>query len=325
MRSIMRIAIGALFSVVVASAMPAAAATWDMPTPYGATNFHTMNISKFAADVKAATGGKLVIKVHPGGSLIKHPQIKNAVRGGQVPIGEFLLSRLANENAAFQVDSIPFLATSYGDAAKLWTASRPTIEKLLAKQGLVVLFAVPWPPQGVYAKKELKTIADMKGLKFRAYNTATERLAQLAGAVPTQIEVPDIAQAFTTGRVHAMITSPSTGANVKAWDFVSHFHDTQAWLPKNIVVVNAKALARLDAKTRAALMAAAATAQKRGWAASVSETNTKIGVLKKNGMMIVKPSTALVGGLKKIGSTMTAEWKKKAGANGAAILSAYGK
>lgn len=308
-----------------AGAGTAQATTWDMPTPYGANNFHTQNIMKFAADVKAATGGKLEIKVHPGGSLIKHPEIKNAVRSGQVQIGEFLLSRLANENPVFEVDSIPFLATSYADARKLWAASRGETEKLLAKQRLKVLYAVPWPPQGIYAKKEIKTIADMKGVKFRAYNTATERLAELGGAVPTQVEVPDIPQAFATGRVDAMITSPSTGANTKAWDFVSHYYHAQAWLPKNIVVVNAQAFAKLPKAEQAAVVAAAKKAEERGWKASIEETNKQIDVLKKNGMTVAPPSAELQSELKKIGAAMTEEWKKKAGAEGAAILNAYYK
>ncbi len=310
-------------AAVLALPSLAQAATWNMPTPYGSTNFQTINVVKFAADVAKATGGKLKIKVHPGGSLIKHPEIKNAIRSGQVPIGEFFLSRLSNENAVFQVDSLPFLATSYDQAAKLWKASRPAIGALLAKQGLTILYAVPWPPQGLYAKKEIKALAGMKGLKFRAYNTATVRIAQLAGAVPVQIEVPDIPQAFSTGRVESMITSPSTGANTKAWDYVSHFHHTQGWLPKNIVVVSTKALRRLGKKERIAVLQAAMRAEKRGWKASMAETDAKIAVLKKNGMKVVTPSAELMSGLQKIGATMTAEWTKKAGAMGASILKAY--
>jgi len=311
--------------MVMADLMSAAAsaATWDMPTPYPDNNFHTINIAQFAKDVKAATGGALEIKVHSAGSLFKHPEIKNAVRGGQVPIGEFLLSRLSNENAVFQVDSVPFLATDYGAAKKLWAASRPQVEKLLDAQGLQVLFSVPWPPQGVYSKKPLSSVDDLKGVKFRAYNTATERLAQLAGAVPTQVEVPDIPQAFATGRVDAMITSPSTGANTKAWDFVSHFYHTQAWLPKNIVVVNKRAFRKLDAATQKAVMDAAAKAEERGWASSMAETNAKIDVLKSNGMKVADPNATLKSGLEKIGATMSKEWADKAGADGATILKAF--
>ena len=194
--------IAAAAAAAAFAASPALAQTkWDMPTPYPDANFHTQNIAKFADDAKRATNGGLEIKIHSNGSLFKHPEIKNAVRGGQVPIGEFLLSRLANENAVFEVDSVPFLATSYDDAKRLWAASRSATEKLLDKEGLMVLFSVPWPPQGLYAKSQVNAIDDLKGVKFRAYNTATEKLAKLAGAVPTQIEVPDIPQAFSTGQI----------------------------------------------------------------------------------------------------------------------------
>jgi TRAP-type C4-dicarboxylate transport system substrate-binding protein len=315
----------ALTAIALAmAASPALAQTkWDMPTPYPDANFHTQNIMQFAEDVKKATNGGLEIKVHSNGSLFKHPEIKNAVRGGQVPIGEFLLSLLANENAVFEVDSVPFLATGYADAKRLWSASRKPIEKALDKEGLLVLYAVPWPPQGLYSKAEVNSLSDLKGVKFRAYNATTQKLATLAGAVPTQIEVPDIPQAFSTGRVDAMITSPSTGANSKAWDFVKNYYDTQAWLPKNVIVVNKRAFRALDKKTQAAVLTAARAAEERGWQMSMKETVEKTAALKENGMTVHTPSPALMTGLKGIGKEMTNEWQKKAGAEGQAILKAY--
>ena len=296
---------------------------WDMPTPYPDANFHTQNIIKFAADVQRLSNGGLEIKVHSNGSLFKHPEIKNAVRGGQVPAGEFLLSLLSNENPVFEVDSVPFLATSYADAKKLWAASHRKTAQLLDKEGLMVLYAVPWPPQGLYAKKPINTIDDLKGVKFRAYNATTQKLASLAGAVPTQVEVPDIPQAFSTGRVDAMITSPSTGANSKAWDFVKYYYDAQGWLPKNVIVVNKKAFRRLDKKLQRAVLDAAKAAEPRGWQMSMAETKEKTDTLSKNGMIVSKPSPALMSGLKKIGAQMTDAWLKKAGADGQAILKAY--
>lgn len=313
-------------AIVFGLVYPAAAADkWDMPTPYGDKNFHTANIIEFAEDVKTATGGELEITVHSAGSLIKHPEIKNTVRRGLVPIGEVLMSRLGNEDPVFEVDSVPFLATSYDEAAKLWEASRPMIEEKLAKERLKLLFAVPWPPQGLYTKQEVKSTDDLKGTKFRAYNTSTERLAELAGAVPTQVEVPDIPTAFTTGRVDAMMTSPSTGANTKAWDYVSYYTDTQAWLPKNMVIVNQKAFDSLDEKTQQAVLDAAKAAEQRGWVASKAETEEQTAILKENGMTTVTPSDTLNQQLKEIGKQMTAEWAESAGPDGQAVLEAYQK
>lgn len=314
-------------TIALAGATTAAVAgtTWDMPTPYPDKTFHTVNIAQFAKDVEAKTNGELKIKIHSAGSLIKHKQIKRAVRSGQVPAGEFFLGLLANENPAFAADTQPFLATSYDDAAKLWAAQRPFVEKLLDKQGLMVLYAVPWPGQSLYSKKPINSVADLKGLKFRTYNAALEKLAKLAGAAPTQIEVPDIPQAFSTGRVEAMITSPSTGANSKAWDFISTYTDIQGWLPKNVVVINKKAFRKLNKSVQDAVLSAAKAAETRGWEMSKKETTAKIAILKNNGVKIVKPTDELMKGMRDIGVQMLAEWKASAGADGEAILSAYKK
>lgn len=303
---------------------PAAAQTaWDMPTPYADTVFHTQNITQFADDVREATDGGLDITVHSAGSLYGHPEIKDSVRRGLAPIGEFLLSRLANEDPIFEVDSIPFLAASYEDAERLWEASRPALEEALAEQGLTLLYAVPWPGQGLYTAEPVEEVAALEGASMRAYNAATERLAQLMGAVPTQVETGDIPTAFATGRVEAMVTSPSTGVSSQAWDFTSHFTDTQAWLPKNAVVVQTEALDALPEDQRQALMDAAAEAETRGWEMSRAETEAGIAALEENGMTVAEPSEALSASLGEIGDTMTQEWLDRAGEDGQAVVDAY--
>jgi TRAP-type C4-dicarboxylate transport system substrate-binding protein len=303
---------------------PAVAQTrWDMPTPYGDSVFHTQNIVAFADEVRAATGGALDITVHSAGSLFAHGQIKDSVRRGLAPIGEILMSQLVNENPVFGVDSIPFLAANYEEAARLWAASRAEVSAALAEQGLTLLYAVPWPGQSFYLREAVTDPAQLQGVTFRAYNKATERMAQLLGMIPTQVEAGDIPTAFSTGRVASMITSPSTGVSSKAWDFTSYYIDVQAWLPKNMVFANTRALEALPADQRAALMAAAEAAEARGWAMSQAETDKQIAALAANGMTVTKPSEALAAKLAEVGETMTAEWLAIAGDTGRAILAAY--
>ena len=307
----------------IAMATSATAQNWDMPTPYGDATFHTQNIIQFADDVRAATDGDLDITIHSAGSLFPHPEIKGAVRNRSVPIGEFFLSRLSNEDLAFGIDSQPFVATSYEDAAKLWDAQRPVIAELLAEQGLMPLFSVPWPAQGLYTNGEIATVEDLNGLRFRAYNAALEEFATLAGAAPVQIEASDIPQAFATGQVAAMITSPSTGVNSTAWDFVTHYTPINAWVPKNIVVVNQRMFDGLDANTQAAVLAAAETAQTRGWDMSAMEATSMTAALAENGITVYEPSAELVQGLQVIGATMLENWNANASDSAKAILEAY--
>ncbi|MEF2072055.1 TRAP transporter substrate-binding protein [Consotaella aegiceratis] len=317
-------------TVVFAAALmlPAAAGAqtqWDMPTPYPEGNFHTKNDMAFVEAVEEKTGGDLVITLHPNNTLIAHAEIKNSVRDGIVPIGELLVSRLENENPVYGLDSVPFLATSYDAAWKLYEAQKPALETALEKDGLKLLYSVPWPPQGLYTQKPIKTMADLDGLTFRAYNKGTEAIATKAGMIPTQIEASDVPTAFSTGRVEAMMTSPSTGVDSKAWDFLSHYYDMQGWLPRNMVVVSQSAFDALPEEQQSAVMEAAADAEKAGWEASKAETERTTQLLKDNGIEVAPPSEDLTAGFGKIGEELAEEWKDKAGADGEAILGEFKK
>jgi len=316
-----------LVAAALAGAFGAAQAQmkWDMPTAYPATNFHTENIQQFANDVAKASGGKLNITVHANASLFKAPEIKRAVQGGQAQIGEILLVNFANEDPMYEIDGIPFLAASYGDALKLYKATRKPLEDRLAKQGMMLLFAVPWPPQGIYSKKELKSAADMKGLKWRAYSPATAKIAELVGATPVTIQAAELPQALATGVVDSYMSSGSTGYDSKTFEHLKFWADTQAWLPKNAIIASKKAFDALDKPTQDAVMKAAAEAETRGWKLSEEKNGWYLDQLRKNGMTIYPPSAQLKADMKKVGDTMTSDWVKKAGPDGQAVLDAFRK
>jgi TRAP-type C4-dicarboxylate transport system substrate-binding protein len=294
---------------------------WDMATPYPDAEFHTQNIAQFAEDIAEATGGDLTITIHSGQSLFKHPEIKRAVQNQFVPIGELLMANLFNEDPIFGADNIPFIATTYEDAMALWEAQRPLVEAKLAEDGIRLLYAVPWPGQGFYTNKPLEAGSDLDGLRFRTYNATTARMAELLGASPTTIEAVEIPQAFSTGIVDAMVTSGATGARTKAWDFTTEFYDLQAWLPKNMIIVNESAFSALPEAQQEAILAAAAEAETRGWAMSAEVAGAAVAELADN-MTVHIPSEALVADLAAVGETMAAEWAESVGAEGRTILDA---
>ena len=312
-------------AVVLASSAGTALAgeKWDMPLAYSATNYHSENAAKFAAAVTEATGGELEIVTHPSGSLFKGAEIFRAVRTGQAPIGERLISALGNEDPLFEIDALPFLATSFDEAHKLYKATKPAMDKVLADKGVTLLYAVPWPPQGLYNKNPVKSAADMKGVKFRAYNAATSRLAELMGAVPTKIEAAELAQAFATGVAESMISSGSTGYDRKIWEHVKYWYNVQAWLPKNMVVVNNDSWAALDDKTRGIVLEQAAAAEKAGWAKAEELSGWYAEQLAANGMTVEAAGDQLRADFMKIGDTMTKEWLERAGDGGKAVIEAY--
>ncbi len=318
-------AILAGLAACVSAAGAAAQTKWDLPTAYPVGNFHSANIQKFADAVKQSTNGKLLITVHPGASLFKAPEIKRAVQTGQAQIGEVLMVLLANENPLFEADGVPFLAFDYAQARKLADAQRPFVEKMLDAQGMKLLFTVPWPPQGLYANKEINSLKDMEGLNWRSYSAATQRIGELIKAQPVTVQAAELSQALATGKVNSMITSGVTGVDSKVWEQIKFYYDTQAWLPKNMVAVNKAAFDQLDKPTQDALVAAAKQAESAGWADSQRVNKEAIETLAKNGMKVQAPSAALKADLGGIGKIMAEEWVKKAGADGAAMIEAYRK
>ncbi|KQM79966.1 TRAP transporter substrate-binding protein [Xylophilus sp. Leaf220] len=302
-----------------------AQAKWDLPTAYPATNYHTENIAQFAKDVEAASGGKLKVTVHANASLFKAPEIKRAVQSGQAQAGEILLANFSNENPIYALDGVPFLATTYAESRKLYDVSKPATDKLLAAQGMKILFSVPWAPQGIYSKREVASVADLRGIKWRAYSPATAKIAELVGAQPVQIQQAELSAAMATGVIEAFMTSGSTGYDTKTYESIKNFYDTQAWIPKNAVLVNMKSFNALDPATQAAVTKAAAEAEARGWKIAEAKNDEYKRLLAERGMKIMKPSPKLDADMRQVGSIMQADWLKAAGADGAAIVDAYRK
>jgi TRAP-type C4-dicarboxylate transport system substrate-binding protein len=316
-------AFAAAVAVALLAAPACAQVRWSLPSAYPADNFHSENLDAFAQEVAEATGGKLAIKTYPNASLFPATAIKSAVRIGQAQMGEILISVHDNEDPMFGIDVVPFLAASYDEARKLWAASKPAIERRFAAQGLMALFAVPWPPQGIYAKKEINTVADMQGLSWRVYNAGTERIAQIVGAYPVTIQAADLQRALATGLINAFMTSVATGYDTKAWETMTYFYDTQAWLPKNVTLVNKAAFDRLDKTTQEVLLKAATSAEARGWSRSQERHRWYGEQLAAHGLKVLPPSDALKNGLHQVGERLTAEWIVKAGSDGQAVIEAY--
>ncbi len=320
--TLLRLAASAL---LLSASVVSAAEKWDMPTAYPATNFHTLNATEFAACVNSGTNGDITIAIHPNGALFKGNDIKRAVQTGQTQIGERLMSAHENENPIFGTDSIPFLATSYDASVKLYAAARPQFEKILEEQGIVLLYSVPWPPQGLYFKKDVASVADMAGVKIRSYNSSTAKLAEQTGMVPITIEAPEISQALQAGVIESLITSAVTGMDSKAWEQLSHFYTVEAWMPRNYIILNKGVWDGLADGAKSAVKDCAAKAETAGLEKSKASNDTALATLKQKGMKVLVPSDAMQSQLQAIGKALTAAWLTKAGDTGKAVIDAFAK
>jgi len=300
-----------------------AANRWQMATAYPDGNFHTRNIRTFIEELQAASGGRLAVQLHSGASLLPMPQVKRGVQTGQVQLGEILLAAYANEDVFFDADSIPQLVTNFAEAKKLADLQRPFIEQRLARQGLSLLYMVPWPPAGLYAQAPITTIEGLRGLRFRTFSPATNRFAAIVGAQPTLVQAAELAQAFATGVVQAQITSAATGVDTAAWDYARVFTPLGFSMTKNAVMVSRRALEALPADLQQEVRAVAARAEARGYEISAETQRTTEATLASRGMQVVPPTPEFLAGLRRVSAQMTDEWVARAGDDGKRLIEAY--
>jgi TRAP-type transport system periplasmic protein len=300
----------------------AAAATWELLSPFPPDSYEVRNLKEFASDVAQATAGGLRIAVLADPARLDGRQIKQAVAAGRAPAGEFLLSDLRDEDAAFEVDSVPFLATDYFEALRLWDASRPVLEPMLEAQGLHTVFVVASPPRGMFASKKIVKMDDLRGLRILDDGPLTKRLTILADANPT-LAPGSLAEAFAAGEIDAAIASLPAGAAEQVWKVVANYYDLRVTLRKSIVVFNKAAYRSLDPEIQRAVLNAAIAAQNRGWQSSATANNETMELLQAHGMTIAAPDPQLLADMREIGVRMTDEWARRAAPDGQTILRAY--
>lgn len=313
----------ALTTAALMTAPAMAQEKWDLPMAYSGSNFHSVTGAEFAKCVTTGTGGEIEITTHPSGSLFAGADIKRAVQTGQVPIGERLLSGHQNESAIFGWDSVPFLVSSFDEHEKLYAAALPHVQELLAEQNMTMLYSVPWPPQGLYFNKEINSVADMEGLKFRSYNNATARMAELTKMLPVSIEAAEISQAFATGVAESMVSSGATGYDRKVWESLSHFYSVDAWLPRNYMLVNNDVWADVSDANKNVINACATMAEYAGTWRAKEYTGFTLAGLAAGGMTVEPAGDQLMSDLREVGATMAAEWLEAAGETGTAIVDAF--
>ena len=314
----------ALAGAAMLAATAATAETWNLPSGYNESNYHTLNLNWFADEVRAATDGAVDIVVHPGASLVKLPEIKRAVQSGQVPIGEILLANSGNEDALFEADMVPFLARGLDEAHALYDAQRDMLEARFEAQNLHMLYSVCWPGNGIFAKEELASLDDLDGAKFRAYNAITARVAEAFGAQPVTIQVPELPQAFLTGLADVMLTSAPIVVNTNGWDYGQYFYDFNAFHPRSAVIVNGRSWEALPEETRVAIEEIAFRAEERGWELCAEDQAAALETLAGNGVTVVEPSPEMMDAFAAAAAGIKDDWEGRAGADGTALRTALG-
>jgi TRAP-type C4-dicarboxylate transport system substrate-binding protein len=315
-----------MLGLAVLIAQPAGVAAqeqWVMATPYPESVFHEVNVRQFAKEIEAGTQGKIKITTHHGATLFKHPEIKSAVRGGQIQLAEYQLDNFANQDEFYNFDCIPFMATSFEETAMLWEAAMPLMEKRFKKENVKLLYWAPWPAVGFYTKRPVTAVTDFTGMKMRTFNRLGADLAKALGMQPVVVPAADIAQAFSTNLIDSMITSTATGVSVQSWDFVKHFLDAQVWHGTLQIVINQQVYQSLSPEVKKVIVQAGERAGKRVMQMAIEASSSQKKILADKGTVVTEPAEEFKRQTRKIAQNMVDEWVKLTGEDGRQFVAKY--
>ena len=310
-----------LLSTVAALALravPAPALEWSMPVAAPPGGVAESSVRAFAAQVAADTGGGLTLAVTQAADAARVP---GALGGGRAAAGAFPLAALEAAEPVLAMDRVPYLASNYVDAAKLWKVLRPAVERKLAARGLLLLYAVPGPPPAPLSLRPMLTLEAWRGMRLLADEPGLDALAPVVGL--QAVRAPGAREAFAGGNADAAFRAADAAAGDRAWEYAAHYLDARAWFPKTLVVAARSAFDGLAPAARDALRAAAAAAEQAAWQASERAADAGVQRLRDYGIKAVTPPVKLLIRLEAVGRELLFRWSESAGEEGAQIVERY--
>jgi len=300
--------------------------TWNANSVWPPKNQHSVGLEEFAKKVKTATKGELELVVHSGGALgYKGPELLKVVRDGLVPVSDMLISGVAGDEKILQIVTLPFLVRNFDELHTLLNIARPYFDKSAAKWGQKILYVAPWPGAGLWTKKEVKTLADLKGLKTRTYDKNGALVMEAVGATPLALPFSEVYTSLQTGVIDSVMTSSPTAVDAKFWEVLKYFEPLNITIATNMVTVNQKAFDKLPKAQQDALVKAGKEMEASMWKKVPQIDKEQEGISNKNGIETVKPSKKLIADLEKITEKIRADWLKDAPAEGKKIYADYMK
>jgi TRAP-type mannitol/chloroaromatic compound transport system substrate-binding protein len=215
-----------------------------------------------AKRVAVLTGGKFQISVHPAGEIVPGLQVLDAVQQGNVEMAHTALYYFFGKDPAWAVGAaIPFGLNARQHAA-WWhqLGGKDVFNDFSSRVAGVTAFLAgnTGAQMGGWFRKEVNTVEDLKGLKFRVGGFAGQVLTKL-GVVPQQIAGGDIYPALEKGTIDAAEWIGPYDDEKLGFQKVAKFYYYPGWWEGGLgvhAIANNKALAALPPEYRAALEAA---------------------------------------------------------------------
>lgn len=301
--------------------------TWVANSVYPENNHNGEGLKEFAAKLDEATDGKVKLEVQLGGALgYQGPELLSAVRDGAVPVSDMLTSGVAGDEPLFEIVTLPFLIQSFEEGKILNDIARPYFDKVAEeKWKQKILYITPWPAAGFWTKKEVKSLADMKGLKMRTYDKNGALVVEAGGGTPHPLPFSEVYSSLATGVIDSVLTSTPTAVDAKFWEVLDFYSPVNVTMATNLVTVNLDEFNKLDKDTQAKVIEVGKEMEKRMWEIGANLDKEKEKVVNDNGIKTVKPSQEFMKELSDITENIRQDWLKTAPAEAKEIIEKFNK
>lgn len=258
-----------------------------------------MDAKQFANDIKAATDGKVKVKIYAASALGDYTVVQERVGLGAVDMA--VQPPASGVDKRFQVVYMPYLVKTWDDAQKVFakgSSMRQTVAELYDAQNITVLGAWPVYFGGVSLNKEIENAADPsvnKGAKLRVPPIKTFQLtADNIGFIGSPLPFSEAFTAVQTGVVDGVMGSGAEG-------YYASFRDvTKSYLPINThfemwyLIINKDVFNELKDDQRFKLISAADKFEATRWENARGDQAKNEQLLEKAGAHIVPVSEAQI-------------------------------
>lgn len=230
----------------------------SLDTLYGAAEV-------FAKQVTSASGGRLTVTAHPPGELVPAFGVVDAVQKGTVEGGHTAPYYFFGKDETFALDcAVPFGMNSRQMTAWMYHGNGLKLTRDFYRQYDIVNFPAgnTGVQMGGWYRKEIKSVEDLKGLKFRVGGFAGRVLERL-GVVPQNIPGGEIYPALEKGTIDAAEwVGPYDDLKLGFYKVAKNYYYPGFWEggPQLSIYLNAKTWESLPADLKAIVEAAASHA-----------------------------------------------------------------
>jgi TRAP-type transport system periplasmic protein len=299
-------------------------AVWTMVTEYPATAVSGDGIAFFAGRLAEESARRLTILPSYDATFgLKSAGIVEAIRDGRLAAGCAFGGALGSIDPLFLLPSLPFVATSGEESRRLLDKARGLYAKRLAREGQRLLYAAPWPPSGLWAKKPIRAPSDMVALRVRVYDATGVDVFAGAKADPVNLSFADAGPRLASGGIEAVLSSGDGGAGRKLWEHLPYFTEIGYAVPLSFATLATPLYDRLPNELKEAVDRAAAATQAHGWEQLSTRLEENYARMRANGVTITPASEVtpeLFGLLARGAASAVEKWKRDAGAEAAKLL-----